>query len=147
VCFADAEVNALRLNAAFKEDQVWNGLVSGDVIGSPLVHENTVFITTSDGELFEFDAHRKGPQEPLSEGRALFANAAAAGPAAYASLTLAGNCLFLNSTKGETVVLEATRGAQLVSRNHLPAGTGSSPIFSGKDMFLRDGAKLFCIGQ
>ena len=72
---------------------------------------------------------------------------AGAGPAVYSSLTLAGQYLFLNSNKGETVVLETTRQARLVRRNKLPAGSGSSPIFSGHEMFQRDGDRLFCIGE
>lgn len=147
VCFGDAEVHAFRFNAAFKEEEVWSGAVAGDVIGSPLAHDHTLFLPTSAGELFAFDAQGKGSLEPLINGRALFENTNAAVPAVYASITLAGKYLFLNSNQGETVVLAATREAPLVSRNRLPAGSGSSPVFSGKDMFLRDGDKLFCIGE
>ena len=146
VCFGNTEVVALRLNAAFKEQELWNGMVTGDVFGSPLLHENTLFIATSAGELFAFNASGKGEQEPLISARKLFENENPGGPTAYASLTLAGTYLFLNSNKGETVVLEATREARLVGRNKLPGGSGASPVFSGKDLFLRDGDKLFCIG-
>ena len=145
VCFGDSEVHALRLNAAFKEEEVWSGTVPGDVFGSPLLQDNTLFLTTGAGELFAFDARGKGSPEPLIAARKLFGNANAAGPVAYASLTLAGGYLFLNSNQGETVVLEATRGARVVGRNRLPAGTGSSPVFSGQEMFLRDGDKLYCV--
>jgi hypothetical protein len=62
-------------------------------------------------------------------------------------MSLAGKYLFLTSNHGETVVLEATQEARLVSRNRLPAGGGASPVFSGQDMFLRGGDKLLCIGQ
>ena len=147
VCFGDSEVHALRLNEAFKDEEVWNGTITGDVIGSPLVHDHTLFITTGEGELFTFDTQGKSSQEPLINGRKLFENTNAAVPAVYASITLAGRYLFLNSNQGEIVVLKATRQAPLVSRNRLPAGNGSSPVFSGKDMFLRDGNKLFCIGE
>ncbi|MEN9573234.1 MAG: hypothetical protein RL514_1089 [Verrucomicrobiota bacterium] len=147
VCFGDSEVQTLRLNAAFKEATVWDGMVTGDVFGSPLLHDHALFIPTGAGELFAFDARGKGTQEPLISGRALFTNANAASPATYASLTLAGKYLFLNSNQGEVVVLEATRAARLVSRNRLSAGTGSSPVFSGAEMFLRDGDKLFCIAE
>jgi len=145
VCFGNGETRALRLNAAFKEEEVWSGTAGGDVFGSPLLHDNTLFITTGAGELFAFNASGKGEQEPLFEGRKLFENENPGGPTAYASLTLAGGYLFFNSNKGETVVLEATRSARLVGRNKLPGGTGSSPVFSGTEMFLRDGDKLFCI--
>jgi outer membrane protein assembly factor BamB len=147
VCFANGETLALRLNAAFKEEEVWNGTVTGEVFGSPLLHDNTLFIATGAGELFAFNASGKGEQEPLINARKLFENENTGGPTAYASLTLAGKYLFLNSNKGETAVLEATREARLVGRNKLPGGTGSSPVFSGTEMFLRDGDRLLCIGK
>ena len=68
-------------------------------------------------------------------------------PLAYASLTLAGKYLFLTNNQGDSVVLEATKEAKLVSKNRLPAGSGAAPVFSGKDMFLRAGDKLYCIGE
>jgi outer membrane protein assembly factor BamB len=147
ICFGDSTVSTVRLNTAFKEEEVWNGTISGEAFGSPIWHSNLLFITTGAGELFVFDASSKGGQEPLGEGRALFENSGGASPVAYASLTLAGQYLFLNSNKGETVVLEATRQARLIHRNKLPDGSGSSPVFSGTEMFLRDGDKLFCIGK
>lgn len=147
VCFGNTEVVALRLNAVFKEEELWNGTVTGEVFGSPLLNDNTLFVTTGAGELFAFNASGKGEQEPLINGRKLFENENTGGPTAYASLTLAGKYLFLNSNKGETVVLEATREARLIGRNKLPGGTGSSPIFSGTEMFMRDGDKLICVGQ
>jgi outer membrane protein assembly factor BamB len=147
VCFGDNSVSAIHLNAAFKEEEVWSGMIGGDVFGSPLWHNNTLFLVTGAGDLFAFDANAKGALEPLIDGRSLLEKGDAGGPAAYSSLTLAGNYLFLTSNRGETIVFEATRAAPLVRRNKLPGGTGSSPVFSGTKMFLRDGDKLFCIGK
>jgi outer membrane protein assembly factor BamB len=144
--FGDSITTALRLDPALKDDSVWTGMVSGEVFGSPLLHDGTLFLTTGDGELFAFDARGKDAVDPLIDGRALFEQTTA-NPAAYASLTLAGRYLFLASNSGEIVVLEATRQARLVSRQKMPAGTGSSPVFAGGDMFLRDGDKLWCIGR
>lgn len=147
VFFADVSINAFRFNAAFKEQAAWNGMVAGEVFGSPLLHKNLLFLITGGGELFAFDDDGKGEQEPVIDGRALFEKGTGASPVVYASITLAGPYLFVNSNKGETVVFHATRQAQIISRNKFPSGTGSSPVFSGKDMFLRDGDKLFCIGE
>ena len=136
-----------EFNAALKEQEVWNGSLAGEVFGSPLLHKNLLFLITGGGELFVFDADGKGEQEPLIDGRALFEKGQGITPIVYASITLVEPYLFVNSNKGETVVFHATRQAQVISRNKLPSGTGSSPVFSGKDMFLRDGDKLFCIGE
>jgi hypothetical protein len=147
VCFGDSEVRALRLNAAFKEEELWNGTAEGEVFGSPLLHDHVLFLATGTGQLFAFDASGKGEQKPLIDGRSVFEEEGTAGPIAFASMSLAGKYLFLNSNHGETVVLEATQEARLVSRNRLPAGGGASPVFSGQDMFLRGGDKLLCIGM
>ncbi len=144
--FGDSTTSALRLDPQLKDESVWTGMISGEVFGSPLLHDGTLFLTTGEGELFAFDAHGKDALDPLIDGRALFEQTTAS-PAAYASLTLAGRYLFLTSNSGEVVVLEATREARLVSRQKMPAGTGSSPVFAGEDMFLRDGDKLWCIGR
>lgn len=147
VCFGDSSVSAIRLSPQFKEEEAWSGMLSGDVFGSPLLHSNTLFISTGEGELSAFDAGGKGALEPLINGRPLFDKGNAVGPICYSSLTLAAGCLFLSANNGETIVLEATREARLVHRNRLPGGTGSSPVFSGAEMFLRDGDKLLCIGR
>ena len=144
--FGDSTVSALRLDPALKDESVWTGMVSGEVFGSPLLHDGVLFLSTGEGELFAFEADGKDSLDPLINARPLFVQTTAS-PAAYTSLTLAGRYLFLVSNSGEIVVLEATRQARLVSRHKLPAGTGSSPVFSGGDMFLRDGEKLWCIGQ
>jgi outer membrane protein assembly factor BamB len=145
--FADTTVSAVRLDKAFKDEEIWSGSVSGDVFGSPILYEKTLFVVTEAGELFAFDSAGKGALDPLIEKRPLLEGASGAGPAAYASLTLAGKYLFFSSNRGEMVVLEATREAKLVHRNKLARGSGTSPVFWGKQMFLRDGDKLLCIGE
>ncbi len=139
--FGDREVRAVRLDAAFKDRDEWSGQLPSDVFGSPLLHEGLLFTVSGGGELFAFDAQGK----PVIEARELFGDEAGK-EAVYASLALAGKHLFLASTMGEVVVLEATREARLVARNKLKDGTGSAPVFSGCEMFLRDGETLFCIG-
>lgn len=147
VCFGDSSVSAMRLNPTFKEEEAWSGTVEGEVFGSPLWHARTVFISTGEGDLFAFDANGQGTQEPLNGRQKLFERNEPGGPVAYSSLTLAGPYLFLTTNDGETAVLDATPQAKLIQRNKLARGTGSSPVFSGSEMFLRDGDRLFCIGQ
>ncbi len=163
VYFGEGAASAVRLNAKFKDKELWNIMVPGDVFSSPVLHDGLLFTSTGKGELFVFDASEKGANDPIVAGRLLFGGDAAGGPPPgappggnvpggatpidYASITLAGKYLFLNSTQGDIVVLEATREAKQVAKNTLPDGSGSSPIFSGGDMYLRDGNKLFCIGK
>jgi len=144
--FGEKDVRAIRLGAEFKDESVWNGEIASEVFGSPLLHEGLMFTVSGKGELFAFDARKKGSAEPVIDARQLFGEPGAE-PVAYGSLTLAGRHLFLHSNQGETIVLEATREARVVAKNKLQDGSGASPVFSGADLFLRDGEKLYCIGR
>ena len=143
-----AGVKAVRLTAAFKDQEQWSRDLGTDVFGSPLLHDGVLFAITGPGELYAYDAKAKGSPAPLIDARVLFeGGGGGAEPLVYASLTLAGRYLFLHTNHGDSVVLEATREAKLVARNKLPTGSGAAPVFSGKDMFVRDGDQLFCIGE
>jgi hypothetical protein len=69
VCFGDSEVHALKLNAAFKEEEVWSGTVEGEVFGSALAARSTLFLATGTGQLFAFDAERQRRTKTLIDGR------------------------------------------------------------------------------
>ena len=147
VFFGEKDVRAIRLGADFKDESVWNGEISGEVFGSPLLHDGCLFTATGKGELLVFDARKKGASEPLAEARPLFGEEGGAQPLAYSSFALAGKHLFLVSTQGDVVVLEATREAKQVAINRLKDGAGAAPVFSGRDLFVRDGDRLYCIGR
>jgi outer membrane protein assembly factor BamB len=144
------DVKAVRLNAEFKDEELWCSEIEGsDTFGSPLLHEGTLYTVTSLGELYTFDVAAKGMVDPLTKEREIFVDEGAkTGPASvYASLTLAGKHFFVNSNGGETAILEANREAKRVAKIALPAGAGGSPVFSGKEIYLRDGLNLFCIAE
>jgi len=147
IYFGDPVAKAVRLSADLTAKDLWECEMTGDIFGSPLLHDGLLFLTTGKGELFAFDTRGKEPEKPIIEARPLFAEEEKAVPITYASITLAGDYLFLGSNQGLTVVLAANRAAKLVSTNKLPDGTGSLPVLSGKDMFVRDGDKLYCIGE
>ncbi|OAI45960.1 hypothetical protein AYO44_12220 [Planctomycetaceae bacterium SCGC AG-212-F19] len=146
VYLGESTLSAFRFDAKFKPAELWSGSIGDDVIGSPLIHEGILFTATGKGRMFAFDAKGKGDQRPLIDARELFGKGEGGDPLVYASITLAGKHLFLNATDGGIVVLEATREAKEVARHKLATGSGASPIFAGKEMFLRDGNKLLCIG-
>ncbi len=147
IYFADRSLKTVRLAANLTAKDLWECEMPGDIFGTPLLHEGILFLTTGKGELFAFDTQGKEPQKPIIEARLLFAEEEGAVPITYSSLTFGGKYLFLPSNKGTTVVLTPSREAKLVSTNLLPSGSGSSPVFAGKAMFLRDGEKLYCIGE
>jgi outer membrane protein assembly factor BamB len=148
VYFVENTVSAVRLDATFKDQAVWNSTIDGDVFCSPLLEGNTLFTAAGDGHFVAYDIQSKGEVKPLSAERLLFGEPPeGAGAMTYASFTLAGKYLFLNSNKGDMLVLEATREAKEVARNHLPGGIGSTPVFSGKEMFVRCGNTLYCVAE
>ena len=147
VFFADNAIKAVRLNAAFKDEEVWSNEIKGDVFGSPLVHNGLMYMATGMGQLCAYDVNGKGTPDPVINARELFPDEAGGEPLIYSSLSLAGNHLFLSTLRGETLVFEATKEAKQVGKNVLPEGGGGTPIFSGKEVFIRDGKNLFCIGE
>ena len=148
VQFAETVPVALRFDAKFKEKELWSSAkIDGEVFGSPLLHDGIVYTVTGKGTLYAYAANGKGETPPVIDGRSLFDEEEGATPLVYSSVTLAGKHLFVGSNFGETVVLEATRAAKVVARNKLPGGSGASPVFSGRETYLRDGTKLFCIGS
>lgn len=140
VQFGDREARAVRLDAAFKDAELWSFMMPDDVFGSPLLHEGLCFTATGRGELFAFDV--KGAV--VIDRRGLFGENLPA-DTVYSSVTLAGKHLFVASNLGEVAILEATRDAKLVARNKLKHGSGSTPVFSGSEIYLRDGETLYCI--
>jgi len=145
IYFGEKDVRPIRLGAEFKDESVWNGEIGSEVFGSPLLHDGLLFTVTGRGELFVFDAAKKGASAPVVDARPLFGDDVGAQPVVYASLAMGGKYLYLTSLMGETLVIEPTREAKIVARNKLKDGTGASPAFSGKDLFLRDGDRLYCI--
>jgi len=146
IYFAGDSTDAIRLGPKYKDEEAWSGPGTGDTFSSPVLADDTLFVVNGEGKLFAFDAKGKGDNAPLIDGRPLVDPHEGA-PAVFSSLTQAGKYLFLVSNSGEMVVLEATREAKLVAKNHLSTGGGASPVFSGKDIFLRDGDRLVCIGN
>ena len=147
VYYGENALNAYSLSTTAKGRELWTATITGELFGSPLLHDGIMFTATGKGELYAYDIKGQGELNPLIEARKLFGDSEATAPAAYASLTLAGKHLFFNSNSGDTVVMEATREARQIAKNQLTSGSGASPIFSGGDMFIRTRGKLFCIGR
>ncbi|HZE96905.1 MAG TPA: PQQ-binding-like beta-propeller repeat protein [Planctomycetota bacterium] len=147
IYFGEKDVRAIKLGAEFKDESVWNGEIMGDVFGSPLLHGGLLYTVSGKGDLIAFDAGKKGATEPVIDMRPLFGDDVGAQPILYSSVTLAGKYLFVSSNLGDIVVLEATKEAKVVAKNRIKDGSGASPVFSGRDLFLRDGDRLLCIGN
>jgi hypothetical protein len=140
VLFAQSgKTSALRLpqsiGESFALELLWEGKASrGRRTPSPVYHEGLLYGVTTDGIMDVTDAEsgKTVYQKRLDIGKV------------YSSITVAGDFLYLCSTKGTTIVLEPGRKYQEIARNELES-LGSCPVFAGKRMYVRARTHLYCI--
>ncbi len=104
---------------------------------SPTVLGDRIYACDHEGGLFVLD--RKTGQQLDRRQLDL-----AKGPV-YSSLTVAGRHLFVTNEAGRTIVLELP-SLEEVARNELEV-TRSTPLFSGRRMYLRGQDRLWCIEE
>jgi len=109
-----------------------------DRLASPVVHGGHLFSATGSGILDVVDTSTgkviKRKRLDLGEGRV------------DASLSLANDRLFIQSTNGTTVILEPTADCPEVARN-VAEGSSSSPFFVDERIVFRTATHLICIGE
>ena len=152
VIFGGSPIAAWRLPEKAGESapfaKLWtNEDVEGECFASPVCLDGLVYLATNDGKFFILDektgttVSQKEIEIPSAGGEI------SAEPAnIYPSLTLVGKHLLLSNDAGHTLVLKPGREYSRVGRNSLDSGTGSSPAALGKQLFLRGGKWLYCIG-
>jgi len=126
----------------------WIADLEGIFYGSGILHDGLLYAMSNEGRYYVLDAKdgktvvEKELDIPSRCGRPDL-------PAAdiYGSLVLAGKYLFLSNTIGDTFVLEPGREYKEVKRNRLDEGSGGTPAFAGKRIYIRGGANLYCIGE
>ena len=67
------------------------------------------------------------------------------GGTTYASVTLAGEHLYVGSDNGTTLVVKPGKECTVLATNRL-AACKSSPVFMGERMYVRTEQHLYCIG-
>jgi outer membrane protein assembly factor BamB len=123
--------------AGVKLEKVWDKRAAGGRrTPSPVLHDGLLYAVNTDGILEVFEAATGEPvyKERLEVG------------SVYSSVTAAGGNLYLSGTRGMTIVLAPGREFREVARNKLE-GFGSSPVFSGRRMFVHTRQHLYCIGK
>ncbi len=103
---------------------------------SPVVHDGLLYGVTTNGILEVLDAQTGDVayRKRLDIGNF------------YSSITAAGDYIYLTSTKGVTIVLDAGREYREIENNQLES-IGSNPVFVGKRLYLRGHKHLYCIGE
>jgi outer membrane protein assembly factor BamB len=145
VYFIEKKATALKLPEAlgdtFQGEELWVGRANGSRhYASSVIHDGLIY-AVSRGEKFSVLEATSGAlvyekQLDIGEG----------GNSAYASVTLAGDKLFVGAENGTTVVLALGRQYREIARNKVE-GFRSSPVFVGGLMYLRAFDYLYCLKE
>jgi hypothetical protein len=123
--------------------ELWSGELTGDVFASPLVHGERLYTIDKAANYYVMDT-RTG--KTVHQQKLQWASAERAeGANVYPSLCLAGKHLFANNDAGDTLFLEPGDQGAIVGTNSLPRGSGATPAFSGKRIFIRGDKLIYCI--
>jgi outer membrane protein assembly factor BamB len=109
----------------------------GDIpdITTPASNDELVFILSTPGTMACYDL-QEGAKQWEHEFETEF----------NASPSLVGRNLFLVTTKGEVIVIEAAREFRELARSNLGEKVYASPAFAGNRVFVRGLEHLYCIG-
>jgi outer membrane protein assembly factor BamB len=152
VFFVSTTASAVRLSknadGKIKAEQRWETDLEGEFFSSPVWHDGIVYVVGNEGVLFALDEKTgkivwqkelpipsqggMGPGEPAN---------------IYASLAIAGKHLYVANDIGNVLVVTPGQEYKEVAQNELDDGSGASPVFDGKQLFLRGGNKLYRIDK
>jgi outer membrane protein assembly factor BamB len=137
----DDKARAWRLTPAgddaVKAERLWETRISGGRrTPSSLLYDGLLYAVTTDGLLDVLDAQtgELAYQKRLNVGEV------------YASGAEAGQRIYFAGTNGEVVVVQPGKEYHETARTKVE-GFGSSPVFSGRQAFLRTQKHLYCIGK
>jgi outer membrane protein assembly factor BamB len=126
---------------------LWKNTFEGLFYGSGVLHDGLLYTVCNKGRFRILDAKTgellatKGLEIPSAGSRAGMPRANI-----YPSITLAGKHLFVSNDRGDALVLEPGREYKEVKQNQLDEGAGGTPVFTGKRIYVRGGANLYCLG-
>ena len=147
VYFVDRSASAVQLPEKAGEQietkELWFEDLSGEFYASPVAHEGRIYAVNRSAEYFVIEA---------ATGKTLLKKTLDLPPAGrndspniYPSVCLAGKHLLVGNDAGETALMEPGEDGKVVGTSTLPAGSGSTPVFSGARMFVRGGSFLYCV--
>jgi hypothetical protein len=148
VYFIDGSMSAVQLSARAADQieckELWSGDLAGEFFASPVLHDGHLYAVDRAADYFVIDA-RTG-KTVLKKTLALPPAGREASPNVYPSVCLAGKHLFVGNDAGESLIIEPGDKGAVVGTAALPGGSGGTPTFTGKRMFVRGGKILYCIG-
>lgn len=126
--------------------EAWSDSLEGDPYSTPVIHEGLIYTATTNGKYSVLDPKEKKRNDTQLEIASMEMGGGGGGMI-YGSPVLAGKHVFLSSTDGKTVVIQTGLNGKVIHTNDLVDGTGSTPLFVGKRIYMRGGDQLFCIGE
>lgn len=144
VYFIEKKATAVKLPTAigesFNSQELWVARIEGSRhYASSIIHHGLVYALSREEKFTILDAATGDVvyQQALDLGERAGSNSA------YASITLAGDKLFIGAENGTMVVLETGRTYREIARNNVE-GFRSSPVFEKDRMYLRAFDYLYC---
>jgi len=155
VYFVDREMSAVQLpgkageqveGGQVESNELWYEEFDGEFYASPLVHDGRIYAVDRAANYYVIDAvtGKTLLNETLRE---LAPTSRADGPNIYPSICLAGKYIFVGNDGGVSMLLEPGNKVAIAATNRLPGGSGGTPAFIGRRMFIRGGKLLYCIGK
>ena len=148
VYFIDKSISAVQLpekaGDQIEGKELWFEDLSGEFYASPVIHDGRIYAVNRSAEFFVIDA--KTGKTRLQKTLDLPPAGGTATPNVYPSVCLAGKRLFVGNDAGEAIMLELGDEGKAVEVNSLPAGSGSTPVFADRRIYVRGGKILYCIG-
>jgi outer membrane protein assembly factor BamB len=152
VYYINRECSAVKLTLTAGQvsaKTLWTTDLEESAFASPVFYEGLIFACGKTGHYTVLDASNgsKILEKVLQLAPAGGADPELANAIVYPSLSIAGEKLFIGNDQGQTFVLKPAKDYVEVHRNRLPEGSGACPVVDGKDLFLRSGDYLYCIGR
>jgi len=148
VYFIDTSISAVQLpeNASDQVEgkELWFEDLSGEFFASPIVHGGRIYAVDRAANYYVIDANTGKPI--LKKTLELPPAGRSESPNIYPSLCLAGKHLFVGNDAGESLLIEPGDKCAVVGVNSLPGGSGGTPAFSNRRLFIRGGKFLYCVG-
>ena len=148
VYFIDRSMSAVLLpetaGDAIEGKELWYEERDGVFYASPVIHDGRIYAVDRAANYFVLDA--KTGKTVLSKTLDLAPAGRQESPNVYPSVCLAGKRLLLGNDAGEAIFIEPGDKGTALGAASLPVGSGATPAFSGKRMFVRGGELLYCVG-
>lgn len=146
--FVDSAISAVLLpetpadTIACKE--LWNAEGPGEIYASPIVHGGRVYAV---GKAGGFRVMEASTGKVILDKQLVFTPPAPDSASMYPSLCMANNVILAGNDAGQTMAIQAGDQGVAVGSGSLPGGSGGTPTFSGKRMFMRAGKVVYCVGS